>query len=100
MHENSKRDSKQLSLEITDTLNLKHGIGFPNQKLTQKFAVDELKSDFHLSKKFFTICINDSPSQMMKNAFYFILKALFLFKIFIFLSWLFGHVEKTTWLER
>ena len=51
MHENSKTDSKQPSLEITDTLNLKHGIDFPNQKLTQKFAVDELKSDFHLSKK-------------------------------------------------
>ena len=31
---------------------------------------------------------------MMKNAFYFILKALFVIKIFKFLSWLFGHVEK------
>ena len=30
---------------------------------------------------------------MMKNAFYFNLKALFIFKFF---SWLFGHVEKTT----
>ena len=27
----------------------------------------------------------------MKNAFYFILKALFICKIFKFLSWLFGH---------
>ena len=31
---------------------------------------------------------------MMKNAFYFILKALFVLKIFTFLSLLFGHVEK------
>ena len=31
---------------------------------------------------------------MMKNAFYFILKAFFILKIFKFLSWLFGHVEK------
>ena len=31
---------------------------------------------------------------MMKNAFYFILKALFVLKIFKFLSWLFGHVGK------
>ena len=31
---------------------------------------------------------------------YFILKALFAFKIFKFLSWLFGHVEKAGWLER
>ena len=30
---------------------------------------------------------------MMKNAFYFTLKALFVLKIFKFLSWLFGHVK-------
>ena len=35
----------------------------------------------------------------MKNAFCFILKAPFILKIFKFLSWLFGHVEKTAWLE-
>ena len=33
----------------------------------------------------------ESPWKMMKNA-YFILKALFVFKIFKFLSSLFGHV--------
>ena len=38
--------------------------------------------------------INKSPLKMMKNAFYFALKALFVLKIFKFLSWLFGHVEK------
>ena len=32
---------------------------------------------------------------MIKNAFYFIFKALFVLEIFKFLSWLFGHVEKT-----
>ena len=31
---------------------------------------------------------------MMENAFYFILKVLFVLKIFKFLSWLFSHVEK------
>ena len=36
----------------------------------------------------------ESPLKMMKTAFYFTLKALFLFKIFKLLSWLFGHVEK------
>ena len=36
----------------------------------------------------------------MKNAFYFILNALFVCKIFKFLSRLSGHVEKTAWLER
>ena len=30
----------------------------------------------------------------MINASYFMLKALFILKIFIFLSWLFGYVEK------
>ena len=32
---------------------------------------------------------------MMKNTFYFILKALFILKIFKFLSWDFGHVENS-----
>ena len=35
-----------------------------------------------------------TPFKMMKNAFYLTLKALFVLKIFKFLSWLFGHVEK------
>ena len=47
------------------------------------------------SKIIYAICYIESPLKMMKNAFYFILKALFHFKIFKFLSWLFGHVEKT-----
>ena len=34
----------------------------------------------------------ESPLKMMKNPFYFTLKALFVLKIFIILSWLFGHV--------
>ena len=38
--------------------------------------------------------------KMMNNAFCFILKALFVLKIFKFLSWLFGHAGKTAWLER
>ena len=45
-----------------------------------------LKSDSHFSKKFFYICFNDSPSKMIENAFYFIIKALFVLKIFKFLS--------------
>ena len=34
------------------------------------------------SKILFVNYFNDSPSKMMKNAFYFILKALFVFEIF------------------
>ena len=46
------------------------------------------------SKNNFFISFNDSPLKMMKNAFHFILKALFVLKIFKFLSCHFGHVEK------
>ena len=54
-----------------------------------------LKLDSHLPKKFLFICFNESPLKMMKNAFYFILKTLFVLKIFKVLSWHFGHVEET-----
>ena len=37
---------------------------------------------------------------MMKYALYFILKAIFVLKIFKVLPWLFGHVEKTAGLGR
>ena len=36
----------------------------------------------------------ESPLKMMKNAFYFVSKALFALKIFKFLSWIFSHVAK------
>ena len=44
--------------------------------------------------------VTESPLKMMKNAFYFTLKPLFVLKISKFLSLLFGHVEKTARLER
>ena len=37
---------------------------------------------------------NESPLKVTKNAFYFTLKALFVLKIFMFLSWIFGQVYK------
>ena len=46
------------------------------------------------------LLITESSLKMMKNAFYFTLKALFVLKIFTILSWIFGHVEKTARLER
>ena len=36
---------------------------------------------------------------MIKNGFYLILEALFVIKIFKFLSWSFGLVEETAWIE-
>ena len=43
--------------------------------------------------------VTKTPLKLMKNAFYFTLNPLFVHKIFNFLSWLCGHVEKTAWLE-
>ena len=40
----------------------------------------------------------ESPLKVVKNAFYFISKALFILKVFEFLSLLFGHVAK--WLNQ
>ena len=56
-----------------------------------------LKSDSHLQKKI--IFFIKSPLKLVKNTFYFILKAFLVLKIFKFLSWLFGYVEKTAWLK-
>ena len=47
------------------------------------------------SKKNFFICFNESPLKIMRNYFYFILKALLVLKIFKFLSLHFGHVEES-----
>ena len=44
-----------------------------------------LKSDSHLPKKFVYL-LSESPLKFMKNAFYLILKALFVLKVFKFLS--------------
>ena len=47
------------------------------------------------SKKNCVICLIERPLKIMKYAFYFILKALLVLKIFRFLSRLFGHAGKT-----
>ena len=76
-------------------------------KIYDFFWLKMLKIRLSPFKNFLFICFIESPSKMMKNAFYFILKVLFVLKIFKFLSWLFGDVEKiafkihdfTTWLR-
>ena len=40
------------------------------------------------------------PFKNDEKCFFFVLKAHFVLKIFKFLSWHFGHVEKTAWLKR
>ena len=45
----------------------------------------DLKVGLSPPKKIWVICLIESPLKMMKNAFYFILRALFVLKIFKFL---------------
>ena len=47
-------------------------------------------------KKMSVICLIENPLKIMKNAFYFILEALFVLKIFKILSRFFGHVGNGT----
>ena len=58
-------------------------------------TLSEFKVRLPPSKKICVICLIESPLKMLKNAFYFILKALFVLKIFKFLSRPFDHVGKT-----
>ena len=68
---------------------------FPGKKRHQW-----IKVGLSPSKTNCVICLIESLSKMMKNAFYFILKALLALKIFKFSSWLFGHVDKIASLGR
>ena len=60
-----------------------------DSKFKNKIILVEIffKSDSHLPKQEnCVICFIESPLKMMENAFYFILKALFVLKMFKFLS--------------
>ena len=54
-----------------------------------------LKRMKETNRNFVNNIMIEIPLKMMKNAFYFILKALFVLKIFKILSQLLGHVGKT-----
>ena len=53
-----------------------------------------MKAGLSTSKKVIFVCSNESPSKMMKSAFYFMLKALFVLKHLSFCPDIFDHVEK------
>ena len=59
-----------------------------------------LKPDSHYPKIFGFFYLIDSPLKVIKNDFSFILKGIFVLKIFEFLSSYSGQVEKTAWSER
>ena len=68
-------------------------------KMTCKDWKKKVKIGISPSKKTYVICLIESPFKMMKNAFNFILKALFVLKIFKVLPRLFGHVGGKAWLQ-
>ena len=74
---------------------------FIKQETFQFILVDLKRFKVKLSpSKKCVICFIESSSEMIKNPFYFILKAFFVLKIFKLLSQRFGQVRKTDRLER
>ena len=67
----------------------------PSPLLRPPYIIDlAIKVGLSPSRKNLLYLFQWKPLKMTKNAFYFILKDLFVLKIFKFLSWLSGHVEK------
>ena len=62
--------------------------------LTIKLNLTLVYSRILIFQKKNFICFNESPLKLMKNVFCFMLKTIFVLKIFKFLSSLFDHVEK------
>ena len=55
------------------------------------YRILSLKAYFQVWENFLA---TESPLKLLRNAFYFTSKALFVLKLFKFLSWLFGHVAQ------
>ena len=70
------------------------GVRFRAWAIYVRFTVDGLKVALsHLPKKKI-VSVAESPLKTMKNIYCFILKALFVLKMFKCLPWFFGHIEK------
>ena len=80
-------DKCSVRLLLTDKLSVK---GLLTDKFLLKGAIEGLRQ----------FLITENTLKMKKNAIYFTLRALFVLKIFKFLSWSIDHVEKTARLER
>ena len=94
-----------LLLKTTLSCSAMHSVWFPVTislllKILKNFAdicgLSLRKINFFIKGTFSglkQLLATESPLTMIKTAFYFTLKALFVFKIFKFLSWLFSNVE-------
>ena len=67
---------------------------FDGLKFWVCFYIYQFNPDSHLPKKTVFICFNEILLKMMKHAFYFMLKALFVLEILNFLYLLSGYVGK------
>ena len=69
------------------TLDIELSVVFHGKvSLRMIYSIHELKLESHLPKKIIFICFNESPIKITKNAFYFILKFVFVLKISKYLS--------------
>ena len=93
----ARSQPETLTQNISVTLSQLYQI---NVKRLSRYEQRSLKLDSHLPKKIFFIRFSESPLKMMKNTFYFIIKALFILKIFKFLSCHFVHVKKTSLIRK
>ena len=57
--------------------------GYRQKKKKKKKMGNKLEVRLSSSKKVCLICLIESPLKMMKNALYFVLKALFVLKVFM-----------------
>ena len=75
-------------IELSEDFKFK---GTKNTRENLKIIIIKLKGALSGLRHILT---TEGPLKIMKNAFYFTSKALFVIKIFKFLSWFFGHVSK------
>ena len=68
----------------------------PTKLTISIISIADFKMTLPPSKKVGFICFNRRPLKMMKNAFYFMSKALFLLRYLNFCTKFFGHVGKMT----
>ena len=65
------------------------------KNIYQSKPIENTPSQTFTFQKNYFVCFKENDLETMKITSYFILKALFILKIFKFLSRLFGHVGKT-----
>ena len=81
-----QKKKKSFTLDIFFEKHENHKIVVQRNFKKKLFVRVYFKIGILLSKNICVICFIESPLQMMKSAFYFILKAYFVLKIFKFLS--------------